>query len=355
MVVAFMLVASMTPMAIYGGFVTGEVTESLDLPIVETQTISPAALPFISDYIPIMPLVNVTTEQQLRNAITGVPGIGGTATVIGDITITSWVLFSSNTTLIIPLGSTLTINGGVFFDAVSGNITITNNGEIVNNGTFTWGSGAGTFINNATFTNNGTLDNGAGIINNGNINNNGNIMGFGTITGNVVMHEITYSVTGIGGTVSMSHTSPIAQGTNVTFTATPNSGFQVKEWTDNSSVVTGHTANTYTINNIAQTHTITVEFEPISLTPPIITTYNAVPGRVGDSYGFIFVATGNPAPAFSYIGTLPPGLTLASTTGVLSGTPTTAGTFDFTIVATNFVGTDAAIGITITIDELIHA
>lgn len=60
-------------------------------------------------------------------------------------------------------------------------------------------------------------------------------------------------------------------------------------------------------------------------------------------YTHTFTASGGLAPhVFSHTGTLPPGLTL-STAGVLSGTPTAAGTFNFTIVAT-----DAATGATCT-------
>ena len=49
-------------------------------------------------------------------------------------------------------------------------------------------------------------------------------------------------------------------------------------------------------------------------------------GTVGTAYSYTYVATGNPAPTFAVAtGTLPAGLSLNATTGVLSGTPTTAG------------------------------
>ncbi|HXY45832.1 MAG TPA: putative Ig domain-containing protein, partial [Acidimicrobiales bacterium] len=47
---------------------------------------------------------------------------------------------------------------------------------------------------------------------------------------------------------------------------------------------------------------------------------------------------GTGALTFSSFGTLPTGLTLNSTTGVLSGTPTVTGTFTFTVTATDTVG-----------------
>jgi len=51
-------------------------------------------------------------------------------------------------------------------------------------------------------------------------------------------------------------------------------------------------------------------------------------------------ATGFPAPTYAVTaGTLPAGLALDATTGAITGTPTTAGSYDFTITATNSVGT----------------
>ncbi len=69
---------------------------------------------------------------------------------------------------------------------------------------------------------------------------------------------------------------------------------------------------------------------------------NVTAGVAG--YTHTFTATGGVGPwTFSATGTLPTGLTLNPTTGVLSGTPTAAGTYNFTIVAT-----DSATGATCT-------
>jgi outer membrane protein assembly factor BamB len=71
---------------------------------------------------------------------------------------------------------------------------------------------------------------------------------------------------------------------------------------------------------------------------------------VGTAYtAYTFAATGDPAPTFAVVsGSLPPGLTLNSATGALSGTPTTAGTYPFTVQAANGV-VPAAVSPTITI------
>lgn len=77
-----------------------------------------------------------------------------------------------------------------------------------------------------------------------------------------------------------------------------------------------------------------------ALTAPVITpasTGFSVPVGVAVSLGF--TATGFPNPTLSVSGVLPAGMTFDPTTGVLSGTPSTAGTSSFSITATNSVST----------------
>jgi len=61
-------------------------------------------------------------------------------------------------------------------------------------------------------------------------------------------------------------------------------------------------------------------------------------------------ATNSPTSWAVTSGSLPAGLTLNTSGGVISGTPTTAGTFTFSITATNAGGTSAAVSYTITIN-----
>jgi hypothetical protein len=60
-------------------------------------------------------------------------------------------------------------------------------------------------------------------------------------------------------------TSPatVGVGSNVDFVATPDAGYQVKEWVLNSGVVAGNTTNLYTLENLSADATVTVEFELI--------------------------------------------------------------------------------------------
>jgi outer membrane protein OmpA-like peptidoglycan-associated protein len=72
---------------------------------------------------------------------------------------------------------------------------------------------------------------------------------------------------------------------------------------------------------------------------------------IGTAYAYTFAGAGYPAPSYSIAsGTLPVGLTLDLSTGVISGTPTTATVASFTIAATNSSGTVQAGPITLTVN-----
>jgi hypothetical protein len=74
--------------------------------------------------------------------------------------------------------------------------------------------------------------------------------------------------------------------------------------------------------------------------PPVITTTSLPGGTVGTPYNRDLTATGSTPITWSYTtDTLPSGLTLWAR-GALTGTPTTAGTYNFTVTATNALGSD---------------
>lgn len=76
-------------------------------------------------------------------------------------------------------------------------------------------------------------------------------------------------------------------------------------------------------------------YEVRSITaPPVITTTSLPSGTVGAAYSQTLAYTGGSgSPTWSVSsGSLPPGLVLGSSTGAISGTPTSAGTFAFTVM-----------------------
>src|SRR5207247_2356000 len=99
-------------------------------------------------------------------------------------------------------------------------------------------------------------------------------------------------------------------------------------------------AGTYSVTisatnaNGTGTATLTLTINP---PPPAITSPGTATGTVGVAFSYQITATNNPT-SFNATG-LPGGLTVNTTTGLISGTPTTAGTYPVTISATNSRGT----------------
>ena len=99
-------------------------------------------------------------------------------------------------------------------------------------------------------------------------------------------------------------------------------------------------AGTYSVTisatnaNGTGTATLTLTINP---PPPVITSPGTATGTVGVAFSYQITATNNPT-SYGASG-LPPGLTVNTATGLISGTPTTAGTYPVTITATNSRGT----------------
>ncbi|MGC2617387.1 MAG: Ig-like domain repeat protein [Acidobacteriaceae bacterium] len=86
--------------------------------------------------------------------------------------------------------------------------------------------------------------------------------------------------------------------------------------------------------------------------PPTVSTTSLPSGLVGAAYSQTLAATGGVKPYTWSIsaGTLPAGLSLAASTGIISGTPTAAGTSAFTVKVTDSASNSATESLSITIN-----
>ncbi|MBI1761578.1 MAG: putative Ig domain-containing protein [Acidobacteria bacterium] len=139
--------------------------------------------------------------------------------------------------------------------------------------------------------------------------------GSGTITWSVSSNNLPAGLMLNSSTGVLSGTPTIAAGVNVTIRATD-------------------------VNNCFGEVIVTLQIScpTITLSPSSGSPTTLSSGTVGQMYSQTFTA----APAggsYTYsipLAAIPPGLTFNTATGVLSGTPTTSGTFGFTVTATNF-------------------
>ena len=149
-----------------------------------------------------------------------------------------------------------------------------------------------------------------------------------TVAANSSANPITLNITGgaassVAVATAASHGTATASGTSITYTPTP--GYS------------GSDSFTYTANNASGTSspatvTITVSAPSIVVSPGALSN-----GSVGTAYSQTITATGGSAP-YTYAitaGSLPAGLSLNTSSGMISGTPSASGTFNLTVTATD--------------------
>jgi uncharacterized repeat protein (TIGR02543 family) len=148
------------------------------------------------------------------------------------------------------------------------------------------------------------------------------------------------------GTVSVNGTEwgPVAgnnelAGYEYTAYAKPDGGYVFKEWQDQGGAVVS-TEQTYTFTLEKDMLLYAIFEEDTSSVPPTITTSALPSGKVNTAYNKTLEATGDTPITWTLdSGNLPAGLTLAAD-GKISGTPTTAGDYTFTVKATNGAGSN---------------
>lgn len=86
---------------------------------------------------------------------------------------------------------------------------------------------------------------------------------------------------------------------------------------------------------------VIVNANATSALPPVVTAAASLPGTVGALFSYNVLATNSPTNYAVTAGTLPAGLSINATTGVISGTPTAASTASVTVTATNSAGSGA--------------
>jgi hypothetical protein len=158
----------------------------------------------------------------------------------------------------------------------------------------------------------------------------------------IVGQNNTFTVTATGTpTPSLSETGALPNG--VTFNA--NTGVLSGNPTVPGTFNITFTATNGVSPDAVQAFTLQVNQAP-AITSPNSTTF-----IVGQNNTFTVTATGTPTPTLSETGALPNGVTFNANTGVLSGNPTVAGTFNITFTATNGVSPDAVQAFTLQVNQ----
>ena len=113
-----------------------------------------------------------------------------------------------------------------------------------------------------------------------------------------------------------------------------------------TSAVTPVTVTITATNGYGTSTAATFTFTVINPVP--VVTAASPTGTTGAAFSYTVSATNTPT-SYAYTGTLAPGLSFNTTTGAITGTPTTVGSYPISVTATNTYGTSTAATISITI------
>ena len=222
-----------------------------------------------------------------------------------------------------PASQTITVGDSINFSASGSSGT----------GAYIWGgaaSGSGS-TNNVTFYTAGTWT--VTVYRQGD----NNYYDSNTATATVTVNNPVYSLTVQSGSGSV---SGMTEGSPVSITAdAPPSGQVFSDWTLVSGP--GAFADVYASSTTfmmgAGNATVMANYQS---TPPVITSVLTASGTVDAAFSYTITATNSPT-SYGASG-LPPDLSINTTTGGISGTPTAAGTYNVGLGATNSGGNDTA-------------
>jgi hypothetical protein len=153
----------------------------------------------------------------------------------------------------------------------------------------------------------------------------------------------TFTASGGNGPYTFSATGSLASGLSLSSSGVL-SGTPTSQGVFNFTL----TATDSTSVSAAQAYTLVIN-PPVMMLPTSLAAWTLNAGGYKQT---IFAAGGTGSLTFSAGTALPAGLTL-STAGVLTGTPTAAGTYNFTVSATDALGASASMGYTVTINTAI--
>ncbi len=269
----------------------------------------------------------------------------------------------------ITLSGNLTGTGSVAWDnpgtwsPASGQLALTTGKLFVQRGTVTLATAntysGGTVATGGTLLANNTTGSatGSGTVS---VSQTAKLGGTGTISGAVTLTNgggLTANLTTIPGSHDkLDITGALALGTTSTLTINANGTATTGTYTLITAAggITG-TLPTLTLPSgwsaTAQISGNNLNLIVSSLVPavPVITSGQTTAAIVNATFSYSLATTQTPTSFALSSGSLPSGVTLNTTTGLLSGTPTSTGVFTPVFTATNGVGTSAPVSITLTV------
>ena len=144
---------------------------------------------------------------------------------------------------------------------------------------------------------------------------------------------VTYTITasaGPNGSISPSGSVTVNQGSDKSFTITPDTGYSIDDvLVDGSSV---GAVSSYTFTNITQNHTISATFKADVNNAPVITSTPVTSATKNQAYSYDVNATDSDGDTLFYsLTTTPSGMSINSSTGLITWTPTTIGNYNVTV------------------------